>query len=427
MADWLFVILTLLVVYIYGGYHLLIFLLAKILPRRHRCDERHEPTVTLIISAHNEAEVIAEKLQNALETQYPPEKLTVLVVSDGSTDGTDDIVRSFADRGVVLIRPPERRGKTAGLNLALTRIESEVVVFCDANAMYEPQAVRRLVRHFADPGIGFVVGYARYEGTGETAAGSSEGAYWDLEEKLKEWESAFSSVVGGDGAIYAIRRELYEPLEETDINDFVNPLQIVAKGYRGIFDAEAWCTERPAGVFEKEFSRKVRIANRSFNGVLRVPAACNPLRVGRFAWQLISHKVLRWFSPFIIFLHFLATLSAAGPHGAVPLAALASLTAYAMVAGLALVGWLQDKKEKPHRLFYFPYYFVLMNFASAAGIVLRLRGRVISVWDTVRGQSGGTNLPSGVVPFALLGIVLAVAVRIGSLMGFDLQFLLTLR
>ena len=133
--------------------------------------------------------------------------------------------------------------------------------------------------------------------------------------RSKQWESDFASVVGGDGAIYAIRRELWEPLIETDINDFVNPLQIVAKGYRGIFDAEAICTERPAGNFGREFGRKVRIANRSFSGLLRVPQVLNPLQVGRFALLVVSHKLLRWFSPVIVLLHFLLTLtsSQSGP------------------------------------------------------------------------------------------------------------------
>lgn len=418
MIDLLLIILTILLAYIYAGYPVLLFMLAKLFSRRHHQDDKHEPSVILIISAYNEERVIGARITNAFELDYPQEKLSIMVVSDGSTDRTDDIVRSFEDRGVVLVRTPERRGKTAGLNLALSRVTSDVVVFSDANAMYDRFAVRRLVRHFADESVGYAVGYARYENTAETAAGRSEGAYWDIEVKMKEWESTFSSVVGGDGAIYAIRSHLYEPLKETDINDFVNPLQIVTKGYRGIFDAEAWCSEKPAGQFEKEFSRKVRIANRSFNGLLRVPDACNPLKVGRFALLLISHKLLRWFSPFILCSHFVIVL-ATGSYGIGWLLSLGFILIYGSVATLALVGWWQDRRGESSALGYIPYYFVLMNVASAVGILMRLRGKVISVWETVRVEGSKKGHASDVLPFLLFGIIIAAVIKISLWFGID--------
>ena len=417
--DILFITLTAVLAYVYAGYPVLLLLMAKLFPQRHRQDERCEPTVTLIISAHNEEKVIREKLTNSLQLDYPPDKLSVVVVSDGSTDGTDDIVRTFADRGVCLVRPAQRRGKTAGLNVALAGVTSEITVFSDANAIYDRSAIRRLVRHFADEKVGYAVGYAHYENAAQSDAGKSENTYWDMEVKMKEWESAFSSVVGGDGAIYAIRTNLYEPMQETDINDFVNPLQIVAKGYRGIFDREARCSEHPAAHFSKEFSRKVRIANRSFNGLLRVPQACNPLRVGRFAWLLISHKLLRWFSPFFLCLHFAASLGT-GAHGPVSLPALAAVLLYGAIAALALLGWWQDKRGPSVALFYIPYYFMLMNTASAIGIIMRLKGKVISVWETVRAETANRDL-AGVLPFVLLGIVFTSVVRIS--LWFDLDTL----
>lgn len=387
IADFIFTFLTALLAYIYVGYPAILFVLAKMFPRHHHLDNGFEPTVTLIISAHNEEKDIEEKLQNACRLDYPSDKLDVLVVSDGSTDRTDDIVRSFHDRGVTLVRPADRRGKTSGLNLALIQVTSELVVFSDANAMYDPFAISVLVRHFCDEKVGYVVGYARYEKSTATAAGSSESAYWDIEVKIKEWESAFSSVVGGDGAIYAIRSHLYDPLQETDINDFVNPLQIVARGYRGIFDKEAWCIEEPAGNFDKEFSRKVRIANRSFNGLLRVPAACNPIKVGWFAWQVISHKLLRWFSPFILVAHVMSALAAADAHNMTAIPAFFFVVIYGFLTVLALIGWWQDKRLSTCALFYFPYYFALMNIASALGITMRLKGKVITTWETVREHS----------------------------------------
>lgn len=418
-----FIGLTVLLAYVYAGYPALLFLVARFFPRPHRLDDRHEPSVTIVISAHNEEDVMGSKIVNTLELDYPADKLAVLVVSDASIDQTDEIVKTFEDRGVRLVRSPKRRGKTAALNLALSGVTSELIVFSDANAMYDRLAIRRLARHFADEKVGYAVGHARYDTSRETASGSSEGAYWTFEVKMKEWESKFSSVVGGDGAIYATRTQLYEPLQENDINDFVNPLQIIAKGYRGVFDPEAWCVEEPAPLFEKEFSRKVRIVNRSFNGLLRVPEACNPLKVGGFAWLLFSHKLLRWFSPFVICLHFIAALAVAGTGQPIDLVALLFVLFYGFLATLALVGWFQEKIGQSGQAFSFPYYFVLMNLASALGVLLRLRGRVISVWDTVRTQFARQNLPSSILPVLLVAVLSAVTIRISLILGFPFGFL----
>lgn len=418
-----FVILTALLVYIYCGYPCLLSVLARLFRRSHRTDESLEPSITLIISVHNEERVIEEKLANALDLDYPPDKLEIVVVSDGSTDRTDEIVTAHAARGATLIRTPERRGKTAGLNLAMTRVNGDIVVFSDANAIYDRHALRRLVRHFADEAVGYVVGHARYSGGDESAAGNSESTYWDMEVRIKQWESDFSSVVGGDGALYAIRRHLYEPLAESDINDFVNPLQIVAKGYRGIFDPSAWCSERTAGEFGKEYGRKVRIANRSFNGLLRVAVVCNPFVVGRFAWQVISHKLLRWFSPFIIACHLAASVMTAGttPTG---MAAFAATACYLLFFLFALVGWWREIVPGRHRaLWYLPYYFVLMNIAAAVGVIKRLRGEVISTWSTVRESSSPGTRAAVMVPLILVPIVIACAGRLGNVLGAELPLL----
>ncbi|HJV33622.1 glycosyltransferase family 2 protein [Geomonas sp.] len=393
--DRLFILLLVLLLgYTYLGYPLLLWLLARLFPKSHRCDLKYRPSVTLIISAYNEAQVIEEKIVNSLALDYPREKLTVLVVSDCSDDGTDQLVCRYADLGIRLLRAPEHRGKTAALNLALAATTSELVIFSDANAIYQQDAIRQLVRHFSDDRIGYVVGHARYREEKESAAGGTESLYWDLETRIKLWESAFSSVVGGDGAIYAIRRSLYEPLLESDINDFVNPLQIVAKGYRGVFEPRAVCYEQPAGAFDKEFGRKVRIVNRSFNGLLRVRQALNPVRVGFFSWQLVSHKLLRWFSPYLA-----ATLLVLMLHDTVRggrhLLDLVSLTSAAGMLAAAGIGWLLRGRAHGGKVWFLPYYFVLMNLAMALGIYHRLRGRTITTWSTVRSQAPGSSWRGG--------------------------------
>ncbi|UFS69124.1 glycosyltransferase family 2 protein [Geomonas sp. RF6] len=424
--------LLLLLAYIYLGYPLLLCVLARLFPQPHTFDPGYIPSVTLVISAYNEAGVIGTKIENSLQLDYPPEKLSIVVVSDCSDDGTDEKVLAYAPRGVLLYRAEGHRGKTAALNGAMRHVSSEIVVFSDGNAIYDRGAIRALVRHFSDERVGYVVGHARYQEETRTAAGKSEGAYWDLEIMVKKWESAFSSVVGGDGAIYAIRRFLYRPMQETDINDFVNPLQIIVQGYRGIFDPEAFCTEHPAGRFDKEFSRKVRIVNRSFNGLFRVAQALLPWATGRFAWQLVSHKALRWFSPFFLALLFCAILLEC-------LARPASLAVQGVAAccvtfcTLAALGWGISRKREPHPLFYLPYYFMLVNLASAKGIVLRLRGDTISTWKTVRHDEQVDAMPAAArTPLLLLPplgvLVLAVwgagEVRVLTLTAFLLTLFL---
>ncbi len=421
MSAYILIISTVILVYIYLGYPAILCLAARLFSLRHTFDNRYAPSVTLVISAYNEEKEIEAKIENALLLDYPPEKLTIMVVSDCSTDRTDEMVLKFQDKGVLLIRPGSRRGKTSGLNLAFMQITSDVVVFSDANAIYDRSAVRNLVRHFVDEQIGYVVGNARYQEAEKTAAGTSENTYWNIETKMKEWESAFSSVVGGDGALYAIRRHLYEPLQETDINDFVNPLQIVAKGYRGLFDPEAWCSEKPAGQFKKEFSRKVRIANRSLNGLMRVAETCNPLKSWRFAWQIISHKLLRWLSPFILCLNFMAAVAMDYEETLSPYA-LGLVVLYGLLALLALAGWWQDKSGACGTIFYMPYYFSLMNIASAIGVLLRLKGEVITTWETARANTGVRDRLSALLPFVLVGVLTAVVVKIMYACGYPVLF-----
>lgn len=403
-SFFLWIFFSFLIVYILLGYPLLLAILSKLLPRPHKGVEGYTPTLTFVISAYNEESVIRQKIENALASDYPKKLLNIIVVSDCSSDGTDAIVQEYAASGVSLVRLSERLGKTAGLNLAMSRIQTELVVFSDANAIYDSTALSRLARHFSDQQIGYVVGQAKYQKSDQSsAAETSEVAYWQIETKMKVWESELSSVVGGDGAIYAIRANLYEPMLVSDINDFVNPLQIIAKGYRGIFDPTAICYEYAGEKFEKEYGRKVRIVNRSLNGLLRVPVTLNPLRTGFFAWQVVSHKLLRWFMPYWIILHWLAALAAANVGQRNRLAEL-TLAGYAIFSLLALIGSRQQRPASG-RIFFLPYYFSLMNLAAGMGVWRRLRGETITTWSTVRaagGKNPGVSYLSGILVCILL-------------------------
>jgi cellulose synthase/poly-beta-1,6-N-acetylglucosamine synthase-like glycosyltransferase len=380
VIETIFWLSGLVVVYVYAGYPLLLSLLARFMSKPKWFDEQFVPSVTLLISAFNEEDVIAGKIENALASEYPAEQLEIIVISDCSDDGTDDIVRLFSSRNVRLVRQQERLGKTSGLNLGVSQAHGEFLVFSDANAIYQTDAIRQLMKHFGDPKVGYVVGNARYvEKKGQAASAESEGIYWKLETWMKQKESEFGSVVGGDGAIYAIRRELYSPLRATDINDLLNPLQIIARNYQGLYEPAAICSEDAGDSFEKEFRRKVRIISRSLNAVRRAPSVLLPWVQPRHWFALMSHKVLRWLAPLFLLTVLSANLLLWPSPVFRPLAIL-QLAFYF----LALTGWILGERRKISRVFYLPYYFSLMNFASFLGLLKFLTGSLSPTWQTIR-------------------------------------------
>jgi glycosyltransferase involved in cell wall biosynthesis len=367
-------------VYVYIGYPVLLWLVARL---RHREVGKTDstPAVTLVISAFNEAAIIEQKLENTLTLDYPRECLDVVVVSDASTDGTDAIVERFAGRGVRLLRMVRRGGKTVGLNAVMATIRSGIVVFSDANIRYRPDAVRMLVRAFADPSVGCVTGDSRYVDPGDSAAHLQEDTYWGYERFIRSLESLVGSTVGGDGAIFAIRRGLYTPLAIDAINDFVTPLQIVARGHRAVYEPAAVGVEASAGGFRREFRRKRRIVNRSWRGVMSVPEVLNPRRVGMFAWQVWSHKVLRWLTLPIVLTAAIGCLLALS-RGVVYQFGLGLFAASLVLAGAGAV--VAERGRGVRRLAQAALYFYVVNVAAAIGIARAMAGRVEVMWVSER-------------------------------------------
>jgi cellulose synthase/poly-beta-1,6-N-acetylglucosamine synthase-like glycosyltransferase len=379
MTEIAFWILATLVLYVYAGYPALLYLYSRTAPARKNLLADDLPRVTLLISAFNEEDCIGAKLENSLNLDYPEGLLEIMVISDQSNDETDEIVSGFASRGVKLLRMDSRGGKTLGLNAGVAESSSDFVVFSDANAMYRGDAIRALIAPFSDPNVGAVVGESTYADV-DSDAGESESLYWRYETAIKTMESRAGSVVGGDGAIYAVRRSLYRPMGADVLSDFVNPLQVVEQGYRCLYERNAISVEEVAGSFDKEFKRKVRIVNRAWRATMSMKQLLNPLRYGLFAWQLISHKLLRWLVPLFLALLFITNVLIMGEG----FTYLFTLAAQIIFYVFAAVGALIRKQADLNQVLYVPYYFCLVNIASARGILEAYVGKTYTTWSTAR-------------------------------------------
>ncbi|GAB4368359.1 MAG: glycosyltransferase family 2 protein [Calditrichia bacterium] len=352
---------------------------------RHQFQEDHLPSVTLIISAYNEEKVIEKKLENSLKISYPRPLFEILVVSDASTDRTDEIVSRYAQRDerVKLLRLENRSGKSVGLNRAAQVARGDILVFSDANALYEENAVRQLVKYFHDSRVGYVVGNARYLSDSDNPASEHESLYWQYETEIKKLESEFYSICVGDGAIYAIRKSLYQPIDEDDIGDFVHPLIILSKNYLGVFNTAAVCHEDAAGDYQKEFYRKRRIVNRSWRAYKKYVGLFNLRDHKKVLFALFSHKVLKWFNWLLLGLLLISNvvLVVLNPSLFYNLFLLLQV----IFIGLALIGWLANSFQlKKLQIIYLPYFFWLMHLAAMWGVIDDWRGKRYTTWNHVR-------------------------------------------
>jgi cellulose synthase/poly-beta-1,6-N-acetylglucosamine synthase-like glycosyltransferase len=274
--------------------------------RRGWVKEETFPRVSIIISAYNEEAVIAQKVENALSLDYPKDRLDIIVSSDGSTDRTNSIVSAVKDSRVVLFAFEERVGKTACLNRVVPGASGDIVLFTDANSMFPKDLLKNFVKNFADPTIGLVTGWTKYQKPGGQE--ETTGVYAKFEKWSKVKESLISSCVGADGAVFAMRKELYKPLKDYDINDFIIPLDVIRQGRRVVLDPNVFCFETASEGAGKEFNRQVRITTRTLGAIRRNLEFLNPLEYGSFAFLLFSHKVMRFLVPFFIIGAFFTNL-----------------------------------------------------------------------------------------------------------------------
>jgi cellulose synthase/poly-beta-1,6-N-acetylglucosamine synthase-like glycosyltransferase len=364
--------------YPYAGYPLCVALLRAIRPRPVHA-EPIAPRVTVVISAYNEAPHIEATVRNKLDQDYPHGLLDVMVVSDGSTDGTDQVLTRLAQHNprIAFFRQEPRAGKTAALNWLLERARGEIIVFADANSMYRPDTVRRLVAPFADPEVGYASGRMLYVDPEGSLVGDGCTAYMRYENALRALESAVGSVVGVDGGVDAIRRALYRPMRPDQLPDFVLPLAVVEQGRRVVYAPEAVLEEETLTSEGAEYRMRVRVTLRALWALWDKRVLLNPLRFPLFSWQLTSHKLLRYLS-------FLPLAAAAVinwllvPRGWIYGMLAAGQCCAALLALLARRG---PPRLRGFFLARYCYYFLLLNWASAVALLRFLRGEKQMLWQ----------------------------------------------
>ncbi len=364
-----------LLAYVYAGYPLLCALLAGV-RRRRVAAAPITPRVTVLIAAYNEVACIGQTVRNKLVLDYPPELLEIIVVSDGSTDGTDEAVAAIAavEPRVRLLRQEPRAGKTSALNLAHALAAGEIIVFSDANSLYAPDALRRLMEPFADPAVGYVTGRMLYRARDGSLTGEGCSAYMRYENALRGLETLVGSVVGVDGGIDAVRADLYVVMRADQQPDFVLPLSVVVRGRRVVYAPGARVYEASLSETGAEFRMRTRVALRAWHALRDMAALLNPVRYGLFSWQLFSHKWLRYLAPVFQVVALLSNLALAGRDDIWNV----MLGLQGVFYLLAVLGFLGLRLPTPLS---FPYYLCLLNAAAGNALLRFLAGQRQVIWN----------------------------------------------
>ncbi len=359
-------------VWTHVGYPAAMGVLARVRPRPVRREDV-TPSVALVVSAHDEEAVIGRRVENLLELDYPPERLEIVVASDGSTDRTDAIVEEIAaGESRVRLLPCPREGKVAAQHRSVRETSSDVLAFTDANTEWKPDALRKLVRNLADPEVGYVCGQLRLE---SPDGQNLEGLYWRYEVWVRELESACSSITAGNGAIYAVRREAYVEDDPKFGHDFGLPYLMEQSGRRAVYDPEAVAVEKPASEPEDEYGRKVRMNARSWGHVItgRMFRRTRPLYMA----ELVSHRVLRYSSGVLHVALLVSNIAL------VTLGPFYRLFLALQLGGLSLAA--AGKMRLPVRGARLAYYYYVVTKATAAGLVRYLRSGTPQTWDKAKG------------------------------------------
>ncbi|WP_026763158.1 glycosyltransferase family 2 protein [Sediminibacterium salmoneum] len=368
----IFWISVFIILYTYIGYGLLLYLILKlkaiIKGKKQNPEPGYTPSLTVIVAAYNEAYCIEDKILNTLALNYPAEKVTFIFITDGSTDETPSIVAKYSQ--IKGMHQPGRSGKIAAVHRAMEQVSSEVVVFTDANTMLNKEALMLMCRHYIDPSVGAIAGEKRVQIDDTADATAGEGFYWKYESKLKKWDSELYSVVGAAGELFSIRTSLYTPVEpDTILDDFMISMHIALKGYRIVYEPDAYASELASANTGEELKRKIRIAAGGVQSTIRLKSLLWPFRQPVLSFEYISHRILRWMvTPYMMILALILNSIIVYSSGWSNIYGL-------MLAGqlffylAALLGWILEQRQLKVKVFFVPYYFCLMNYAVVAGLL----------------------------------------------------------
>jgi len=382
---------VLLLLYAYVGYPALLWLLGRFTQHTVQVgtDSRFQPTVSVTVPAYNESGQIRALIESLLALDYPRDRLQILVVSDGSTDGTDDIVLEYEEEGVELLRMEERGGKTKAENAATRRLGGEIVVNTDASIRIDPSALKSLVSVFEDPTVGLASGRDISVGPGHTGsdrseADTGESGYVGYEMAVRDLETRVAGIIGASGSFYAIRPDLHRiPLPDSLSRDFAAALHTIENGYRAVSvrDAVAYVPRTPS--LKVEYRRKVRTITRGMETLWFKRSLMNPFRYGLYAWMLLSHKVARWLLPWGAMAAFLSLGLMARSH---PLAMAGFLFGVVLLL-FAGVGWVLDSRPGLPQVFKISAFVIGGNLAAAHAFLRFLHGDRHPVWEPTRRQA----------------------------------------
>ena len=392
ILEIVFWILLFLLFYTYIGYALVLFLLLKIkkvlFPKKILSfNSSYEPDVCLFVTAFNEKDFIKQKVENSFSLDYPQEKVQYLWITDGSNDGTPELLKKYDLLEVHHL--PERRGKMHAMNRGVKFVKAPIIIFSDTNTILGKQSVREIVARFSNQKTGCVAGEKRIvEKDADAAAGAGEGLYWKMESWIKKMDAELNSAVGAVGELFAIRTELFEDVEtDTLLDDFMISLRIVQKGYNIAYTSNAYAEETASLNVGEEFKRKIRIAAGGIQSIFRLKSLLNPFRFGLFSWQYFSHKVLRWtLAPVSLFLILPVNLLIVWQQNGwfefqfYPVMLYIQLLCYLMAA----LGWYLENKKLSFKLLFVPYYFLFINYTSVRGIFRYFKGKQSVVWEKAK-------------------------------------------
>lgn len=375
-------------VYTYIGYPLVLYVLTILKKHFYSGTKKkiqdYEPEVCLFVTAYNEKDFVQQKVLNSFQLDYPKEKIQYVWITDGSDDGTPDLLREY--KQLEVYHEPTRRGKMHAMNRGMQFVKAPVVIFSDTNTRLNSKAIREIVACFSNPEVGCVAGEKRIvEKEADVAAAAGEGLYWRFESWVKKMDAELNSAVGAVGELFAIRRELFEEVEtDTVLDDFIISLRIAQKGYKIAYTPNAYAEETASLNVKEELKRKIRIAAGGVQTLFRLKSLLNPFRFGVLSWQYFSHKVLRWtLAPASLFLLFAVNGIILINRGSVFITGFYSLFFLFQLLCylLALVGWYLENRKLRFKLLFVPYYFVAINYAAIRGIFRYFRGKQPASWE----------------------------------------------